>query len=174
LWQSDNHDARILAMRIADPKRADSDTLERWVRELGDYIVTDAFTEYVSRTPFMREKMETWTQSDEEWISTAGWGLLAHMATKDETLDDDYFMGYLDIIRRDIHTRKNRTRYAMNTALICIGTRNDFLEEQAIAAAKAIGKVEVDHGETSCQTPDAVSYIPKSREHRRKKELKKA
>jgi len=28
--------------------------------------------------------------------------------------------------------------------------------------AAAIGKVEVDHGETSCKTPDAVPYIEKA------------
>ena len=31
-----------------------------------------------------------------------------------------------------------------------------------IAAAQRIGKVEVDHGDTDCKTPDAVSYIKKS------------
>jgi len=31
-----------------------------------------------------------------------------------------------------------------------------------LAAAKRIGKVEVDHGETSCKTPDASTYIRKA------------
>ena len=44
----------------------------------------------------------------------------------------------------------------MNGALISIGIRNAKLEKLAIAAAKRIGKVEVDHLETSCKTPDRV------------------
>jgi hypothetical protein len=54
----------------------------------------------------------------------------------------------------------------MNSAVISIGARNAALEGKAIAAAKRIGKVEVDHGETGCKTPDAVEYILKMKAHR--------
>ena len=57
----------------------------------------------------------------------------------------------------------------MNNALIAIGTRSDALEEAALAAARRIGPVLVDHGQTSCKTPDALTYLPKARAHRRKK-----
>ena len=50
----------------------------------------------------------------------------------------------------------------MNLALIAIGIYKPTLRKQAIAAARRIGKVEVDHGETSCKTPDAESYIVKA------------
>ena len=49
----------------------------------------------------------------------------------------------------------------MNNALIAIGGRNAKLKKLALAAAKKIGKVEVDHGDTSCKTPDAAAYINK-------------
>jgi hypothetical protein len=42
--------------------------------------------------------------------------------------------------------------------VIVIGQRPG-LRELALAAAKRIGKVEVDHGETSCQVPDAVKFL---------------
>ena len=54
---------------------------------------------------------------------------------------------------------KNRKKEAMNSALIAIGGRNSTLGRVALAAAKRIGPISVDHGETSCKTPDAVSYI---------------
>ena len=62
---------------------------------------------------------------------------------------------------------------AMNNALIAIGIRNARLEKLAIAAARRIGKVEVDHGETSCKTNDAEAYIKKTKEHRKTKAKKK-
>ena len=37
---------------------------------------------------------------------------------------------------------------------------------EALEAAKAIGKVEVDHGDTDCKTPDAASYILKAAKRR--------
>ena len=52
-------------------------------------------------------------------------------------------------------------------ALIAIGIRNGKLERNALAAAQKIGKVEVDHGETNCQTPDAAAYIRKTRQRQR-------
>ena len=56
----------------------------------------------------------------------------------------------------------------MNSALIAIGIRNEDLERKAIEIAREIGKVHVDHGATSCKTPDAESYI-KARERAAKR-----
>ncbi|HEY9420470.1 MAG TPA: DNA alkylation repair protein, partial [Thermoanaerobaculia bacterium] len=71
-------------------------------------------------------------------------------------------------IERDIHSERNRVRYEMNNLVIAIGGRNPDLQEKAIAAASRIGKVEVDHGETGCKTPEAVSYIRKMAERKKK------
>ncbi|BCC12424.1 hypothetical protein BCM0074_2807 [Bacillus cereus] len=60
----------------------------------------------------------------------------------------------------------------MNSALIAIGIRNEDLEQIAIEVAHKIGKVQVDHGATSCKTPDAESYIKKARERAGKKRVK--
>ena len=159
LWATGNHDARILATMIADPRQADETLLESWVNNLGNYMIGDAFSGYVSQTSFACARMEQWTQSEDEWVGMVGWNLLAHLAMKDQTLDDSYFRPYLAVIERDIHTRKNRVRYSMNNALIAIGLRSEALEADAVAAAQRIGVVEVDHGETNCKTPDAVPYI---------------
>ena len=57
----------------------------------------------------------------------------------------------------------------MNNALISIGVRNPALEKKAVAAAKRIGTVEVDHGVTGCKTPAAAAYIKKTVAHNKKK-----
>ena len=54
----------------------------------------------------------------------------------------------------------------MNGALISIGGSNPALQKKALAAAGRIGKVQVDHGDTGCKTPDAASYILKMAERR--------
>jgi 3-methyladenine DNA glycosylase AlkD len=167
LWVSGNHDARILAMMIADPEQADNALLDRWARDLDNYVVTDAFAGYAGKTRLTREKMEQWTRSDLEWIGAAGWNLLGQLAMNDQTLPDDYFEKYLGLIERDIHGSKNRVRHAMNMALIAIGLRNAALERRAMTAAQRIGKVIVDHGETNCKTPDAAAYIKKARERKK-------
>ncbi len=62
----------------------------------------------------------------------------------------------------------------MNGALIAIAMRSPDLQKKAVAAAKRIGKVEVDHGDTACETPDAASYIKKMVERQKKKVSKKS
>ena len=87
---------------------------------------------------------------------------MARIAMKDRTIPDEYFEELLSTVEAGIHTRKNRVRDAMNSALIAIGIRNEKLQQRAMVAAGNIGKVEVDHGATGCVTPDAASYILKT------------
>jgi hypothetical protein len=72
----------------------------------------------------------------------------------------------LATIEKEIHRSPNWARRAMNGALISIGVAKPTLRKKAIDAAKRIGKVEVDHGETSCKTPEAVAYIDKASKRR--------
>lgn len=167
LWQSGNHDARVLATMIADPAQLDSKTLDAWVADLDNYQISDAFAKVAAGAAQGGKKAEKWRKSKEEWVSRAGWLIIAQRAG-DSAITDDYFAELLPIIEATIHKGKNRTRDAMNTALISIGLRPS-LRQQAIDTARAIGKVEVDHGQTSCKTPDAESYILKTVEHPEKK-----
>ncbi len=121
----------------------------------------------VIKTAFAKSKMEEWTRSADEWTGRAGWMLLAMIAMMPNELPDSYFENYLDIIEKTIHRTKNRSREAMNNALIAIGIRNTALEQKAMSVAAKIGKVAVDHGETSCKTPDAASYIKKTSKRRK-------
>ena len=108
------------------------------------------------------QKSEAWRKSKDEYVSSAGWHALAQMAMNDKKLEDEYLVAVLETIRRDIKRAPNRTRHSMNSALIAIGLRNPKLQKQAIAVAREIGKVDVDHGKTACVTPDAESYIRKA------------
>jgi 3-methyladenine DNA glycosylase AlkD len=159
LWASGNHDARILATKVADPARFDARTLDAWVKGLGNYVVTDAFCGVAGKTPHAKAKAEAWAGSPKEMISRTGWLLHASLANNDASLPDSYFEPLVETIEREIHTSKNRVRDAMVYALIGIGQRNDRLEKIVTAAAGRIGKIEVDHGETDCKTPDPVEYI---------------
>ena len=57
----------------------------------------------------------------------------------------------------------------MNMAVIVIGGRNAALRKSALAAAKRIGQVQVDHGDTACKTPEAAACIEKAWAHARSK-----
>lgn len=172
LWATGNHDAKVLATLIADPTAMSDKQVEEWAKDLSNRGIAEMFILFVSKSPMAQKKAEKWNKSKEEFIGQAGWGLIARIALDDQNLPDDWFEQYLNIIESDIHKRKNWVRYEMNSALIAIGCRNDALQKKALAVAARIGKVEVDHGETYCKTPDATAYIHKV-QYRHKK-VKKA
>lgn len=173
LWKTGNHDARVLATYIADPAAMKSSVLDAWAKDIDSYVIADAFSKLAARSRFAVRKAEKWTRARSEWTGQAGWNVMAALARGENDLTNGYFTDVLATIEKEIHARPNRTRYAMNTALIGIGTRNAALEKKALAAAKRIGKVHVDHGETSCRTPDAAAYIRKTNAHEKKKRSRK-
>lgn len=168
LWATGNYDARNFALLIADPARTTEKTLNTWVKEVDNYGHAYAIGGYAAKTPYARKLAEKWAYSDKEWIGQSGWTILAHLANGNE-LPDEYFEPWLIGIGQDIHTRKNRVREAMNSALISIGSRGGHLTEHALATAVKIGKVEVDQGDTNCKTPDAAQYIEKALAHKARK-----
>ncbi|HBX69825.1 MAG TPA: DNA alkylation repair protein [Chloroflexi bacterium] len=167
LWSSGNHDARYLATMIADPKLADVSLLESWVKDVDNYVITDAFVDYTHKTTLAQEKATEWVESKNEYVSRAGWHLLAQLAMNNADLPDDFFDPYLQTIEVEIHQRPNRTREGMNNALIAIGIRNPVLMAKALHVAETIGEVEVDHGPTSCKTNFAPEYIQRTVERKK-------
>lgn len=173
LWASGNHDARILATMICDSAAFTSRQLDAMARELDSYVLTDAFSGAVVRDGDGLKKFEAWKNRKSEFVSAAAWNILSSQAMRDDTLTDAFCSEQIDLIVKEIHQRPNRVRHSMNQALICLGVRNPRLEKKARAAAKKIGKVEVDHGQTSCTTPDAGKYMTKVLDHQKKKAAKK-
>ena len=169
LWATGNHDAQVLATLIADPARFDAKTLDAWSKDLENYVITDQFAGLVARTRYWQKKAEKWHSARGEWIGRAGWNLIGQLALHQRDLPDSTFEPYLIEIETGIHQRKNRVREAMNNTLIAIGIRNAALQEKALSAARTIGPVEIDHGETNCKTPNAADYILRTIEHRHKK-----
>ncbi|MEK6192545.1 MAG: DNA alkylation repair protein [Chloroflexota bacterium] len=175
LWATGNADARLLACMVADPARMNEDDLDAWMREIAYYVLVDEFVANVaSQVPGVRGRMERWTKSARDWTAQAGWDLAGVLAARDPNLRDEFFLDLLEKIEREIEHAGNRTRHAMNGALIAIALRNEDLRDVAMDAAGRIGPVVVDHGETGCVTPAAIPYIERTLAHRKAQAAKKA
>ena len=170
LWATGNHDARALAARVADPSRVNAALLDAWARDIDNSILAGELGALASAAKTGLARFRKWTSRRGEWVATAGWNTFTEMVLNDGgDVDEALLDTCLDRIEMQIHSQPNRVRYAMNNALIAIGTFSGVYRDRAIAAAKRIGPVEVDHGETNCKTPDAASYIPKSFARKEKK-----
>jgi 3-methyladenine DNA glycosylase AlkD len=162
LWKTGNFDARLLAAKVADPARMSARDLDRWAAENGVRMANMYVAALAAEGPHAAAKAPQWLESTDETTRITGWGLVGQMASRDEASPDSWFAEHLARIERTIHASPNFERYAMNSALIAIGGRSPALRKAALAAARRIGKVEVDHGDTACKTPEAGPYIEKT------------
>ena len=160
LWRTGNGDAMILATMIGDPETVTAKELDSWVASIPGYAHSNMLARFAAQTPHAAKLSQKWMKSKTDLVSQCGWDLVAHAAMNPDRPDSE-FEPLLAAIEKGIHAAPNWTRRAMNGALIAIGGRNAKLGKLAIAAAGRIGKVYVDHGETSCKTPDAAEYIKK-------------
>ena len=169
LWASGNTDARCLAMLVADPARLDVATADAWAAGTRYHVIVDLVAELVARSPLAPARMAAWIGSSDEYVARCGWAVLTRLALHEDGAADATFTPYLETIERTILGAPNRAREAMNSALVAIGGRSDRLAATAIAAARRIGPVSIEHGDTACKTVDAVPYIEKLRARAGKK-----
>lgn len=165
LWETGNHDARVLAVKVADPAKVTPAELDRWTREMRMGMCFSYLAALAAESPHGRAKAKEWLASPDESLRSTAWTLASFLANLDESIPDSWFLDRLAHIEKHIHSAPNAERSAMNTAVITVAGRNPALRKAATAAAKRIGKVDVDHGDTACKTPDAVAYIEKMWAH---------
>lgn len=165
LWDSGNFDARNLAVKVVDPAQMTLAELERWSLDPTARMCSGYVAHVAAEGPHAHACVDRWLGADAEQQRVMGWKLLGALAMLDESLADDRFVTALGAIERGIDAAPNAEREAMNHALIAIGCRNPGLREAATAAAARIGKVQVDHGDTACKTPDAAVQIDKAWSH---------
>jgi len=159
LFETGNSDAITLGLMIMDPEALEEGEADRMLEGLSYYMLTDLLvTELVIYRREREVLMETWTASDSEYTARAGYCILNQLAKLEDGLTDDVFRAYLDRIAAEIHRAPNRARQMMNLCVLSIGARPG-LHADALAAARRIGPVAVDHGETSCETFDAVARL---------------
>lgn len=162
LWETGNHDARNLAVKVGDPSALSPRDLDRWALAGGGRLCTDYVALLALDGPHGHDRLEAWLASDAPRLRTAGWRLLGHLAQRDEGLPDAAFSAWLDTIADTIHAVSDAEREAMNFAVIAIGCRSEALREAAVVAATRIGEVVVDHGETACRTPVVIDTLDKA------------
>lgn len=169
LWYSNNEDAMSLATIIVDGKKFDLEKADKWVKEIDFYPVADYFSkEVLLKSNDVMNIIQVFYENKDEWKGRIGWTLITLLAKKAD-LSDEFFISKIEIIKENIHNEKNRKKEAMNNALIAIGLRNEKLKNIALEGANIIGKVEIDHGDTSCQTFDPGEYILRVEKRRIKK-----
>ncbi len=166
LYDTGNSDAQYLAGMIAKGAEMTKPQLNRWAKTAAWGLISGNTVAWVaSENKAGLSLALKWIDAKKESVVRSGWSTLCAMAgiQPDEDLPVDTFAHLLDRVVRDLPAATDDVRYSMNNFVICVGTYVAPLGDAAIATARALGKVEIDMGETACKVPDAEPYIMKCR-----------
>lgn len=143
LWATGNHDAKILAGMICEPKKVTATQMENWLRDFDNWDTCDGTCchLFVFAAPAW-SKAVSWTRRKEEFQKRAGFALAAYLAHRDKTAVDTKFLDFLKIIEREADDERNFVRKAVNWTLRNIGKRNLRLNAAAIATGERLRKRE--------------------------------
>jgi 3-methyladenine DNA glycosylase AlkD len=139
LWDTGNHEARLLACFVDDPAAVTEAQLERWAADFDSWDVCDqATTSLFDRTPHAWRKAIEWAKRDDEWVKRGGFALMAGLAVHDRGAGDAAYRKLLPLVERRAFDGRNFVRKAVNWALRNVGKRNAALNAAAVACAERI------------------------------------
>jgi len=166
LWDSGVYDAMYLAGLMADDAQMTKRDLQRWIDGADSPGLSEYSVAWVAAgSPDGWQVATKWIGSKKEREAAAGWNVLSGIVamTPDADLDLEALRALLARVGKEIGTAQNRVKYTMNGFVAAVGIYCKPLAAAALAAAKALGTVEVDMGDTSCKVPSAVEHIQKAK-----------
>lgn len=164
LYASGNYDAMYLAGLVADDARMTKPDLQRWAKQAYGGSLPGYTVPWVAAgSPHGWALACEWIDSGKAMIAAIGWATLSSLVAlkPDADLDLPALRKLLQRVRKEIHGSPNEVRSTMNLFVISVGCYVAPLKDAAMQAGEAIGPVQVDYGDTACQTPFAPEYIRK-------------
>ncbi|MGB7283309.1 MAG: DNA alkylation repair protein [Candidatus Acidiferrum sp.] len=165
LYATGNLDTMYLAGMVAAGAQKTPKHLNAWAEGAAHLqIIAENIVPWVTvENSRVRDLAMQWIKSKKEQVTPSGWCTYSGLvATKpDDDLDLAEVEKLLETVAKEIKNSQNRVRYTMNGFVIAVGTYVKPLLKQAKAAAREIGAVSVDVGDTACKVPLATTCIKK-------------
>ncbi len=139
LWQTEIHEARILAGLIDIPELVTKKQMDSWAGGFDSWDVCDQVCmNLFDKTPFAFDKAKEYAQKDKEFVKRTGFALMASLAVHDKKAKDSQFVEFFPFIIKASTDERNFVKKAVNWTLRQIGKRNLILNKKAIKVAKEI------------------------------------
>ena len=74
-------------------------------------------------------------------------------------MTDEFCLGLIANIEKEIGEEEDMVRVSMGGALIGMGKRNKVLNEAAVKLAKVVSPIAYDRGETNCEPLDVLKHL---------------
>ncbi|MEI6815034.1 MAG: DNA alkylation repair protein [Bacteroidota bacterium] len=139
LWNTNVHEARILAGLIDDPKQVTKKQIIAWTNDFDSWDICDGVCNNLfNRTPFAFEMAYQFSASKREFVKRAGFVLMATLTVHAKKEPDERFLEFLPIIERESCDERNFVKKAVNWALRQAGKRNEQTNIKALECAHRI------------------------------------
>jgi len=158
LWETENIDARLLAILLLKPKTLSTDEMDRLVRSVNFVQVADWLNAYVVKHHPDKEILrQRWMKSDEPMAARAGWSLTAgRLARSPEGLD---LPAILDRLESEMANALPEVQWTMNSALAAIGIHFSKHRKRALAIGEKLGIYRDYPVSKGCTSPFAPIWI---------------
>ena len=158
LWETENLEARLLAVLLLKPKQLSAVELDRLVRSNRQMPVSDWLNSYVVKAHPEKEALrQRWMEESDPMAARAGWSLTAErVAKKPEGLDLD---ALLDRIEAEMASAAPEPQWTMNSTLAAIGINHPAHRARALAIGEKLGVYRDYPTSAGCISPFAPEWI---------------
>ncbi len=139
LWQTEIHEARIIAYLIDEPKKVTDEQMNLWAKDFDNWAICDGTCGHLfCKTEIAHDKVFEWSAREEEFIKRAGIVLIAYLAVHDKKACDEKIAHFLPLLESKSNDDRNFIKKAVNWSLRQIGKRNLNLNKLAVETAEKI------------------------------------
>ena len=138
LWDTEIHEARILASFVEDPTLMTETQFDSWVNDFDSWDMCDVCVDLLAKTPFGLHKINDYSAHSKEFVKRTAFSLMCEYAFYDKKMTNEMYYPFFKIIEREAWDDRNFVRKAVNWALRQIGKRNNELRLMAIETAQRI------------------------------------
>jgi len=158
LWETENIDARMLAILILNPKELSAVEIEKMVASEQFAWAADWFYNYVVKEyPDKEQFRQKWMNSGDKMLARAGWSLTSgRIARAPEGID---IAAILTRIESEMSNEAPEVQWTMNTALAQTGINHPAYRERALAIGENLGIYRDYPVSKGCTSPFAPIWI---------------
>lgn len=142
LWDTEIHEARILAGLVADAEKLTLGQINKWVSGFDSWDVCDQICmNLFDKSVIAKNQIVKFAKSKDEFVKRTAFSLMAVIASHDKKMTDKDFIKFFPIIEKASTDERNFVKKAVNWALRGIGKRNINLNKKAVKLAEEIKKI---------------------------------
>ena len=139
LWNSNIHEAMILASMLADPKLFNEKDMNAWTYQFYSWDLCDQVCgNLFQKTSYFIDKAFEYSYAKEEFVKRTGFVLMVQYVVHHKKADDDLCFKFLTRIEEEAWDDRNFVRKALNWLLRQIGKRNLYLFPHAIRTCEIL------------------------------------